>query len=160
MNIIIENATLTDVEALVTIKNYFIENSEVVFTKEKATQDKFLAEINTSPMFYLVAKLDNIVVGYIALLTYRSAGYYITKEVSLYVHKNFDNKGIGNALLEKVIERAKEHNLKSLVAYINSTNAKSLYLFEKNGFKKQGELIEIAEKFGNHLSVTILQKTL
>ncbi len=160
MNLIIENATPMDILALIDIKNYYIENSEVVFTREKTTESFFTKELNRTPNFYLVAKIEGLVVGYVALLDYRSSGYYITKEVSLYVHKDYGNMGIGNSLLQKMIERAKETNLKSLVAYINSANDKSIFLFEKNGFKKSGELTEIAEKFGNYLSVTILQKVL
>lgn len=55
----------------------------------------------------------------------------------LIVNKNYRNKGIGNLLLQNVINYAKEQNCETVELKSNINNEKSHKLYEKLGFKKQ-----------------------
>jgi phosphinothricin acetyltransferase len=86
------------------------------------------------------------------------AAYDTTAEVSLYVHKNARNKGIGKKLLEVLTLEGGRVGLHSLIARITEGNEKSFYLHELFGFETVGTLKEIGKKFGQYLDVRILQK--
>ena len=58
--------------------------------------------------------------------------------------------------LDNAIKLCPSLGLKNLVAYIFSHNRGSLELFRKHGFKKWGELPEIAEIDGDLYSLSIL----
>ncbi|MFV0519801.1 MAG: GNAT family N-acetyltransferase [Lachnospirales bacterium] len=157
MDYIIEIAEEFDAKKIADIKNYYIENTNIIFTSEKTSEEKIKNDIIFGSDFYLVAKLENKIIGFVGLLNYRSGGYYITKEVSLYIDKDFHKQGIGKSLLKEILIYTKNKNYKNLVAYINSDNINSLNLFKKYGFIESGKLNSIAIKFDTYLDVTILQ---
>ncbi len=158
--VLIRPATEADSDIITSIKNYYIENTDVIFTNEKVVSEVIAKDIDTNKNKYIVAEYKGNVVGYACLLDYRVGGYYITKEVSLYVQQGSFRLGIGSSLLTHLIEHSKKLNLCNLVAYISSSNTKSLSLFEKQGFKNCGELENIAIKNGAYLTVSILQLAL
>ncbi len=153
-------ATVFDGNAIADIKNYYIENTDVIFTNEKVLGDVIAKDINDNKNKYLVAEHDSEVIGYACLLDYRSGGYYITKEVSVYVRQGSFKMGVGSSLLEALIDKSKLLGLSTLVAYISSSNAKSLSLFSRSGFENCGELTNVAFKDGKYLYVSILQLNL
>ncbi len=153
-------ATVFDANAIANIKNYYIENTDVIFTNERVVSEVIARDIDVNKNKYIVAECDGKVIGYACLLDYRVGGYYITKEVSVYVQQGSFRMGVGNSLLEALIDKSKLKGLSSLVAYINTTNTKSLSLFERNGFRKCGELVDVAFKDNKYLNVTILQLNL
>ncbi len=75
----------------------------------------------------------------------------------MYLKNGAVGLGVGHTLLEALIVQSKLLGLSTLVAYINSTNKKSLSLFARNGFETCGELKNVATKFGKYLDVSILQ---
>ncbi len=153
-------ATVFDANSIANIKNYYIENTDVIFTNEKVVSEVIASDIDNNKNKYIVAECDGNVIGYACLLDYRSGGYYITKEVSVYVQQGSFRMGVGNSLLEALIDQSKLLGLSSLVAYINTTNKKSLSLFTRNGFENCGELTNVAFKDKEYLNVTILQLNL
>ncbi len=155
--IIIRPAKSSDGDCIAKIKNYYIENTDVIFTNEKVITEVIEKDIKDNANKYIVAESDGIVLGYACLLDYRSGGYYITKEVSLYVGQGNFRMGLGNKLLTALIEQSKNIELSNLVAYISSSNIQSLSLFEKHGFTNCGELKNIAIKNNEDLTVSILQ---
>ncbi len=155
--IIIRPAVTQDSDAIEKIKNYYIENTDVVFTSEKAVSEVIAKDIYDNEDKYLVAERDGNVIGYACLLDFRVGGYYITKEVSLYVQQGLFGMGIGGSLLQGLIVLSKKRNLCNLVAFISSSNDKSMKLFEKNGFINSGELKNIAIKNEEYQTVSILQ---
>ncbi len=153
----IRPAIVSDSEIITNIKNYYIENTDVIFTNEKVVSEIIAKDIADNQSKYIVAEHEGKVIGYACLLDYRMGGYYITKEVSLYVQQGLFRMGIGGSLLKALIEHSKKLCLCNLVAYISSSNDKSISLFEKNGFTNKGELKNIAIKNGEYLTVSILQ---
>ncbi len=155
--VFLRGANVFDSKQLAEIKNYYIENTDVIFTSEKALCENIALDIEKNHNRYIIAECDKEIIGYACLLDYRVGGYYITKEVSVYLKQGAVGLGVGHTLLEALIVRGKLLGLTTLVAYINSTNTKSLSLFKRNGFEKAGELKNVATKFGKYLDVSILQ---
>lgn len=95
----------------------------------------FKSELLNPNSKYIVAKLNNLIVGFAGI--WKSVDdIHITNIV---VNKNFRNQNIGSKLLSKLIEISKlEPNITSITLEVNSTNISAIKLYEKFGFKVVG----------------------
>ncbi len=92
-----------------------------------------------------VAELDGEVVGWVAVVPYsRRAVYRGVGEESVYIAERARGRGVGRALLEAVIESAREGGLWTLQAGIFPDNLASLELHRRLGFREVG----IRERIG------------
>ncbi len=106
----------------------------------------------------LVAELDGSVIGFATYGPWRpKTGYRFTVENSVYVHPDHRGRGAANALMPALIERARAGDVHSIVAGIEATNAGSIALHEKFGFRQVALLPEVGFKFGRWLDLTYLQ---
>lgn len=79
------------------------------------------------PVF--VATLDDEVAGYATFSDFRDLdGFQYTVEDSIYVHPNFQGRGIGGALLSATIDAAREAGKHVLIAAIEGGNEGSIAL--------------------------------
>jgi phosphinothricin acetyltransferase len=94
------------------------------------------------------AEIGGRVVGFCSLSPFsRKRGYAPTVELSVYVHKNFREKGIGKILMDDIISRARNLGYHAIISIISTENATSLVLHEKLGFQHVGHLREVGHKF-------------
>jgi len=159
--LMIRPATEKDVTAITEIYNDAILNSTATFDTELKTVEDRLHWLNNHDAMHpvIVAESDGKVLGWASLSRWSErAAYDTTAEVSLYVHKDYRNQGIGKRLLEMLTLEGKTVGLHSLIARITEGNEKSFYLHELFGFEDVGTLKEIGKKFGNYLDVRIMQK--
>lgn len=91
-------------------------------------------ELENSMSKYLVAKLNNQVVGFGGIWK-AVDDIHITNIV---VNKNFRRKNIGSTILENLINLAKQDNITSITLEVNCTNIPAIKLYEKFGFKNVG----------------------
>lgn len=96
------------------------------------------------------------VVGWISLSEYRKGRRALryTAEVSFYIRKDRQGKGIGTQLLKFVIDKAPDIKIKTLIAILLGPNRASIRLLERFNFAKWGEMPNVAEFDGiecNHL---------
>jgi len=87
------------------------------------------------------------VVGWASLSEYRKGRRALryTAEVSFYIRKDRQGQGIGTQLLEFIIDRAREINIKTLIAILLEPNTPSIRLLEKFDFQKWGDMPNVAE---------------
>ncbi|HEY5758785.1 MAG TPA: GNAT family N-acetyltransferase [Steroidobacter sp.] len=86
--------------------------------------------------------------------------YKYTVEHSVYVHQDHRGKGLGLALMERLIEAARAQDLHVMVGGIDATNAVSIAMHEKLGFVLAGTIRESGFKFGAWLDLAFYQLTL
>lgn len=86
----------------------------------------------------------------------RRAAYAITSELSVYVHQDFQQRGLGARLLGAAIEHAPQLGLTTLLGVIFGHNTPSLRLFERFGFERWGKLPRVANLDGIERDVIIL----
>ena len=65
-------------------------------------------------------------------------------EVSIYVSLNAQNQGIGSILLERLIISSEESGFWTLQAQVFPENKISIYVHEKQGFRKSGTRRQLA----------------
>ena len=104
----------------------------------------------------LVAKEDNIILGYLTISAYRYGRKALkhTAEISYYIHFSHHRKGVGTELMNKALELCPSLKIKTLIAILIGCNQASIGILKKNGFKEWGCMPNIVEfKSGsyNHL---------
>ncbi|HEY1117501.1 MAG TPA: GNAT family N-acetyltransferase, partial [Acidimicrobiales bacterium] len=106
----------------------------------------------------VVAEIDGVVAGYASLSAYRErAGYRTTVEDSVYVHADHRGAGVGRALLDEIVDVARERGFHSVIARIVADHTASIRLHAAVGFQHVGVEREVGRKFGRWLDVAIMQ---
>ena len=86
-----------------------------------------------------VAKYQDTIIGWAALTPVSERCIYRgVAEISVYVCKSSQGKGIGKALLQKVIEESEHEGIWTLQAGIFPENNSSIALHKKCGFREVG----------------------
>ena len=111
---------------------------------------------------YLVAHVDNQVAGYAYAASYRERpAYRWVVENSVYVNEDFHGRGIGGALLDRLIEECTQKDFRQMIAVIgDSDNIGSIRLHEKAGFTHTGVLRAMGRKHGLWLDTVLMQLAL
>ena len=110
------------------------------------------------PDHRFVAELDGGVVGWIAIVPYsRRAVYRGVGEESVYVAERARGRGVGRALLETVIESARNGGLWMLQAGVFTDNGASLALHRALGFREVGTRERIGQLDGVWRDVVLLE---
>ena len=105
---------------------------------EVISQENFEEMIQNKKIF--VAKIDNLIVGYITINIKESSIHnmrYIKqlKIESICVDEKSRGKGIGTELLKYAKEFGKENNCTDLYLTVNEENQNAIKVYEKFGFK-------------------------
>ncbi|HLY55860.1 MAG TPA: GNAT family N-acetyltransferase [Stellaceae bacterium] len=87
-------------------------------------------------------------------------GYRYTVEHSIYVDAPARGQGVGQALLQHLVERAERAGKHAMVAGIEAGNAVSIRLHERAGFHEAGRLHEVGRKFDRWLDLVFMEKLL
>ncbi len=87
------------------------------------------------------------VTGWISLSEYRKGRRALryTSEVSYYIRKDKQGRGIGIKLLDYAIRKARDYNIKTLIAILLEPNTPSIRLLEKFNFQKWGDMPNVAD---------------
>jgi phosphinothricin acetyltransferase len=105
-----------------------------------------------------VGELGGRVAGWVALTPYsRRAVYRGVADLSVYVAASARGRGVGRALLERVVESARGSGLWMLQAGIFPENIASLTLHRSLGFREVGVRERIAELDGVWRDVVLLE---
>ncbi len=113
-------------------------------------------------MPYFLAERDGVPLGYAYAGPYRPRpGYRFCVEDSVYVDPKAQGRGVGTALLEKLIEQATAMGFRKMVAIIgDSANAASIGLHASHGFILAGTLRSIGFKHGRWLDSVMMERFL
>jgi putative acetyltransferase len=61
-------------------------------------------------------------------------------ELAITVHDEYQNLGVGTALLNHLINIARKKNLKKIFLMVNTGNARAIHMYQKAGFEIEGIL--------------------
>lgn len=101
---------------------------------------------------------DGTLLGFGSYGTFRAwPAYKYTVEHSVYVHRDHRGRGIGHALMRALIAAARDGDVHAMMGGIDATNAASIALHEKLGFRHVGTFPEVGFKFGRWLDLSIYE---
>jgi len=111
---------------------------------------------------YLVAEIGGEVVGYAYGSSYRPRpAYGSTIENSVYVREDCQGRGVGQALLRRLIEDAAARGFRQMIAVIgDSANAASIKLHERLGFAHIGTMRSVGWKHQRWLDTVMMERPL
>ncbi len=159
--ILIRDATEADLAAIRDIYNDAVEHTTAIWNEQLIDVENRRAwmELRRARGFpVLVAEMDGKVAGYASYGDWRAFdGYRHTVEHSVYVHKDARGAGIGRALMEALIGRAREGRVHVMIAAIEAGNSASVRLHETLGFRLVGVHREVGTKFGRWLDLAMME---
>jgi L-amino acid N-acyltransferase YncA len=118
--------------------------------------------LRTGGFPYLVAELEGVVVGYAYAGPYRARpAYRFTVEDSIYVDSGTQRRGVGRALLGRLLAEAETRGFRQMLAVIGDrAQLPSIALHEAFGFRLVGAFEAVGFKFGRWLDSVLMQKAL
>ena len=156
-------ATRADAAAINDIQNYYVVNSTATFLTEPVTLEQRIAWLETRPPVHpvTVAQAQDDTVGWGALDIFRSRpAYRHTTEFSVYVRHDQHRRGIGRAIVQDLIDRARLLGHHALVGGCCSESTAVIALLEILGFSRVAHFREVGRKFGRWLDVVFLERLL
>ena len=112
-----------DISMVVTLE----ENTFSTPWSYEALEESFLKD----NYYFLVAKQENIVVGYVGM-------YVVLQEgdiTDIAVAKEVQGQGIGTKLLKELLEVAKKHGTETINLEVRVSNESAISLYKKHGFE-------------------------
>ena len=163
--IIIRDAVDADVPAIHQIYAHYVRHTHATFEEVPPTVEELRhrrATITARGLPYVVAESDAHIVGYAYASVYRTrSAYRFTIEDSVYVANGFGRRGIGAALLARLIAQCEAGPWRQMVAVIGgSDNAASIALHERLGFARAGILRGAGFKLGRWADSVLMQRPL
>lgn len=156
----IRDALETDLPEIVAIYNAAVPGRMATADLEPISVESRLSwykECQSARKPLWVVEEDDRVVGWLSFQTFKNrAAYAATAELSIYIHTDYQGRGIGKKLLAEAVRRGADLGCETLLALIFAHNYPSLKLFESFGFERWGYLPRVAELDGVKRDLAIL----
>lgn len=111
-------------------------------------------------LYWLVASVENTVVGSLGLSLFpRSPRRRHVGELGMAVHDQWQQQGIGSALVEAAIDLADQWlNLRRLELTVYTDNAPAIKLYKRVGFENEGTLRRFAYRDGDFADAYLMAR--
>lgn len=148
----------TDLQTVVDILGEAIYEGKSTFRYEVPKTSDF--DNDAIKELRYVYEEDGKVLGWILIHRFSSRPAYSgVGEVSIYISKEARGKGVGRALMEKLISECPKFGYWTLTSNIFEVNKASIKLHESMGFRYIGYRERVAKDFfGNWMNVCIYEK--
>ena len=161
----IRSSSEGDVAAIAAIYGYHVLHGLASFEEippEPAEIARRRVDVLSHGLPYLVAEQSSRVLGYCYAAPYRSrSAYRFTLEDSIYIDQAEVGRGLGRALLTRLLDRCTELGYRQMVAVIGGSDTwPSLRLHARLGFTRIGVLPAVGFKFGYWVDIVLMQRAL
>jgi L-amino acid N-acyltransferase YncA len=160
----IRDATPADLPAIVDILNVAVATTTVYSERPYTLADRevWLAARRDRGFPVLVAEADGVFAGFGTYGDFRDSialpGYRTTVEHSVYVSDGARGTGVGRALVEALLDRARAAGVHVMVGAIDAENEASIAFHARLGFVEVGRMPEIATKWDRWLTLVLVQR--
>jgi phosphinothricin acetyltransferase len=153
MRFVRRDAAIDDLPRIVEIYNSAVATRESSCDLEPitvASRQRWFATHSGSRRPIWVAQDDDApergVIGYLGFYYFMNErpGYYITSDLAIYLHPDYQGKRLGSYLLREAIGHAPTLGIEVLAVTIFASNQPSLRLFERHGFERWGFMPRVA----------------
>jgi phosphinothricin acetyltransferase len=156
-------ATGQDAAAIALIYNQGIEDRLATLETEPRTADerRQWLSVRSSRHPVIVAETTNAVIAWGSLNPFSTReAYRFVADFSVYVERGWRGKGVGRALLARLIELGREHGYHKLVLSAFPFNKAGVALYETLGFRTVGIYREQGLLDGQWVDTIIMEKLL
>ena len=161
----IRPARPADIPAITRIYAHAVKHGTASFELEPPDEAEMARRQRTlvdSGYPYIVAEIDGALVGYAYAGPFRPRpAYRFSVEDSIYVDLGSHRKGIGRALLHRLIEECERRGYRQMIAVIgDSAQTPSIELHRAAGFRMIGAIENVGFKFDRWLDTVLMQREL
>jgi L-amino acid N-acyltransferase YncA len=161
----IRPATPADIAAITRIYDHAVRHGTASFEIEppdEAEMTRRQRALIDNGYPYLVAEADGIIQGYAYAGPYRARpAYHWSVENSIYVDAAAHRRGVGRALLARLIAETEARGFRQMIAVIgDSAQTPSIALHHALGFRMVGTIENVGFKFGRWLDTVLMQRAL
>jgi L-amino acid N-acyltransferase YncA len=157
----IRTASVEDAAAIAEIYNQGIEDRVATYETEQRSAEDQQTWLQGIAGRYpaVVAQIDGKIVGWAGAAPYRDRECYRgIGEFSMYVHRAWRRRGVGDLLVAALISEAEGLGLWKLLSRIFPFNEASRALCRKHGFREVGVYEKHARLDGRWLDVVIVER--
>ena len=161
----IRPATPADIPAITRIYAHAVQHGTASFELEppdEAEMARRQQALLDGGFPYLVATSDGIVLGYAYAGPYRARpAYRFSVENSVYVAADAHRRGVGRALMDRLIAESVARGYRLMIAVIgDSAQTPSIELHRAAGFRLVGTFEGVGYKFDRWLDTVLMQRAL
>jgi phosphinothricin acetyltransferase len=165
MGLVIRAAIAADIPAITAIYDHAVRHGTASFEldpPDAAEMARRFHALADGGFPYLVAETDGAVAGYAYAGAYRPRpAYRWSVEDSVYVAPALHRRGVGRALLARLVAAAEQRGFRQMVAVIgDSAQVPSIELHRAAGFRLIGTVENVGHKFDRWLDTVLMQRTL
>jgi L-amino acid N-acyltransferase YncA len=164
-NISIRAAGPPDIPAITRIYAHAVRHGTASFELEPPGEPEMVRRqgaLLNGGFPYLVAEFAGAIAGYAYAGPYRARpAYRFSVEDSVYVAPEAYRRGIGRALLDRLIVESETRGFRQMIAVIgDSAQLPSIELHRRAGFRLIGNIESVGFKFGRWLDSVLMQRPL
>lgn len=115
-----------------------------LFLKEDVTNkdviNRWMEELNFDKVIPIVAEKDSVIIGDATLHLSQKGWHKHMAEIRCVVSKEYQQKGLGTALMRELVAHAVEKRILKLTATMMDIQKSAQRAFERIGFKKEAEM--------------------
>ncbi len=161
----IRPATPADIPAITRIYAHSVRTGTASFELEPPDEDEMMRRMRAlidGGFPYVAAEIGGTLVGYAYAGAYRTRpAYRFTVEDSIYIDPGAQRRGVGRALLDRLIAESTSRGFRLMVAVIgDSQQTPSIELHRAAGFEMVGTFMNIGFKFDRWLDSVLMQRAL
>ena len=165
MTLSIRPATPADIPAITRIYEHAVRHGTASFELEppdEAEMGRRMRALLDGGFPYLAAEADGELLGYAYAGHYRTRpAYRFTVEDSIYIAPQAQRRGVGRALLDRLIVESERRGFRQMLAVIgDSAQVASIELHRAAGFRMVGTFENVGFKFGRWLDSVMMQRAL
>jgi L-amino acid N-acyltransferase YncA len=157
----IRTATVDDAAAIAEIYNQGIDDRVATYETRRRSAEDQQAWLQAIAGRYpaVVAQIDGEIIGWAGAGRYRDRECYRgIGEFSMYVHRDWRHRGVGDLLVAALVSEAEGLGLWKLLSRIFTFNEASRALCRKHGFREVGVYQKHARLDGRWLDVVIVER--
>jgi phosphinothricin acetyltransferase len=164
-DVTIRPATPADIPAITRIYAHAVRNGTATFELEPPDEAEMMRRMTAlleGHFPYVAAEIGGALAGYAYAGLHRTRpAYRFTVEDSIYVDPTAQRRGVGRALLKRLIEECERRGFRQMIAVIgDSAQTASIEVHRALGFRHVGNIENVGFKFGRWLDTVLMQREL
>lgn len=162
--VVLRSASAADAESIARIYNYYVQNTVVTFEEEPLSAPSMatrIADIRSQSLPYLVAEIENVIVGYAYATKWKArTAYRYSVETTIYLEHGRQRLGIGSTLYSGLLRMLRERGMHVAIGGAALPNEASVALHEKLGFEHVATFRQVGFKHDRWVDVAYWQRML